>query len=155
MCGSESSNPADGSVPMEPLDSWISGRTLFLSYGIHRSCKGIQWLQWHTAIRRNTRLWTAQTGFLEPDKIIMLHSVCAAQSLPILRMAACHRSHRIPSQLLCRRSETMSDQTFRKKSWDGTLHCNDTVHTLDFFSSRFKRLSFVGYVMGLVCTICT
>ena len=72
-------------------------------------------------------------GFLEPDKTITFYSVCAAQSLPILRMAACHRSHRIPSQLLCRRSETMSDQTFRKKSWDGTLHCNDTVHTLDFF----------------------
>ena len=71
--------------------------------------------------------------FLVPDKTITLHSVYAAQSLPILRMAACHRSHRIPSQLLCRRSETMSDQTFRKKSWDGTLHCNDTVHTLDFF----------------------
>ena len=85
----------------------------FRSCGWQRATGAIGFLRNFYAIGSKqcpTRRSGKKSGFLEPDKIIMLHSVCAAQSLPILRMAACHRSHRIPSQLLWCRSKTMSNQ---------------------------------------------
>ena len=96
----------------------------------HRSCEGIRWLRWHAAIRRIGRLWAAHT---ECNVMILSGSknlVRAAQSLLILWMAACHRSHRILLQLLCSRSETMSDQMFRNHGIELTKESDGSGGTL-------------------------
>ena len=79
-------------------------------------------------------------NFFEPDKIIMLHSVCAAQSLQILRMAACQWSHWIPEYLVghCFCPTAYIEVVKESNGSSGTLLSEGTQgsepHKLDFWS---------------------
>ena len=81
---------------IEPLTLGQGQHSTPTSQGTHCQTKLYCYIQ--CARLRAFRAWFF-CGFLEPDKVIVLHSECAAQSLPILRMAACHQSHRISLQL--------------------------------------------------------
>ena len=96
----------------------------------HRSCEGIRWLRWHAAIRRIGRLWAAHTGC----NVIILSSSKnpACESVD----AECHWSHRIPWQLLCSKSKTMSDQMFRNHGIELTKESDGSGGTLPSVGSE-------------------